>query len=277
VGRLDNKVALITGAARGQGRSHAVTLAAEGADIIAVDICQQIDTHPFTMGTEEDLNETVRLVEALDRRVISAKADVRDQVALRSVVDKAVAELGRLDIVLCNAGIGMFATALDATTAQWDDTVDVDLKGVFNTAQVGARHIIDGGRGGSIVMTSSAAGLHGTQNTIAYVAAKHGVVGLMRGLALEWGKYNIRVNSVHPTQCNTPMCMNDTVYQLFCPDIENPTQADFAPRSQAMHALPTPWVEPEDISKAILFLVSDDARFITGAALPVDAGCDLLN
>lgn len=275
--RLDDKVALITGAARGQGRSHAVTLAGEGADIIAVDICEQIESHPFSMGTEEDLAETVRQVEALGRKAISAKVDVRDEAGLRAAVDPAVAALGRLDIVLCNAGIGMFAPAMETTEKMWDEVVDVDLKGVWNTAKVGARHIIDGGRGGSVVMTGSQAGLHGTQNVLSYVAAKHGVVGLMRALAIEWGQYSIRVNSVHPTQCNTPMCMNDTVYKLFCPDIENPTQEDFAPRSQAMHTLPTPWVEPEDVSKAILFLVSDDARFITGVALSVDAGCDLIN
>lgn len=277
MGRLDDKVALITGAARGQGRSHALTLAAEGADIIAVDICAQIDTHPCSMGTEEDLAETVRQVGALGRKVIAAKADVRDERALRDAVDPAVAALGRLDIVLCNAGIGMFAPALEMTEKMWDDVVDVDLKGVWNTAKVGARHIIAGGRGGSIVMTGSQAGMHGGRNCLSYVASKHGVVGLMRGLAMEWGEHRIRVNSVHPTQVNTPMCMNDTIYQLFCPDIENPTQEDFAPRSQAMHVLPTPWVEPEDVSKAILFLVSDDARFITGVPLSVDAGCDLIN
>lgn len=277
MGRLDDKVALITGAARGQGRSHAVTLAAEGADIIAVDICEQIATHPFPMATEEDLAETVRQVRALGRKIISAKVDVRDEAALRTAVADGVAAFGRLDIVLANAGIGTFVPALETTETQWDDVVGVDLKGVWNTAKIGAQHIIAGGRGGSIVMTSSMAGLNGGRNVIPYVAAKHGVVGLMRGLAMEWGEHNIRVNSVHPTQCNTPMCMNDTVYQLFCPDIENATQEDFAPRSQAMHTLPTPWVEPEDVSKAILFLVSDDARFITGVPLPVDAGANLIN
>jgi (+)-trans-carveol dehydrogenase len=277
MGRLNDKVVLITGAARGQGRSHAVTLAAEGADIIAVDICEQIDTHPFSMGTEEDLAETVRQVEALGRKIVAAKADVRDEVALRAVVDPAVDAFGRLDIVLCNAGIGMFAPAIETTEKMWDDVVDVDLKGVWNAAKVGGRHIIDGGRGGSVVMTGSQAGMHGGRNCLSYVASKHGVVGLMRALAMEWGEYGIRVNSVHPTQVNTPMCMNDAIYKLFCPEIENPTQEDFAPRSQAMHVLPTPWVEPEDVSKAILFLVSDDARFITGVSLSVDAGCDLVN
>lgn len=277
MGRLDGKVALITGAARGQGRSHAVTLAAEGADIIAVDICEQIETHPFSMGTEEDLAETVRLVEATGRRIVASKGDVRDEAGLAEIVDAGVVTLGRLDIILCNAGIGMFNPAIETTEKQWDDVVDVDLKGVWNTAKVGAKHLIAAGRGGSIVMTGSQAAMHGGRNCLSYVASKHGVLGLMRALAMEWGEHNIRVNSVHPTQVDTPMCMNDAVYRLFCPEIENPTQEDFAPRSQAMHTLPVPWIEPEDVSKAILFLVSDDARYITGVPLSIDAGCDLLN
>lgn len=277
MGRLDGKVALITGAARGQGRSHAVTLAAEGADIIAVDICEQIPTHPFSMGTEADLAETVRQVETAGRRIVASKGDVRDEGGLAEIVDAGVAELGRLDIILCNAGIGMFNPAIETTEKQWDDVVDVNLKGAWNAAKVGAKHIIAAGRGGSIVITGSQAAMHGGRNCLSYVTSKHGVLGLMRALAMEWGEHNIRVNSVHPTQVDTPMCMNDTVYQLFCPDIENPTQEDFAPRSQAMHTLPVPWIEPADVSKAILFLVSDDARYITGVPLSIDAGCDLLN
>lgn len=277
MGKLDNKVALITGAARGQGRSHAIALAAEGADIIAVDICEQIATHPFPMSTQEDLAQTVKEVEALGRRIIPAKVDVRDEAALEAAVNAAVEELGRLDIAICNAGIGTFMPLLETTEQAWDEVVDVDLKGVWHTAKIGAKHMVAGGRGGSIIMTSSMAGLNGGRNLIPYVAAKHGVVGLMRGMAMELGEHSIRVNSVHPTQCNTPMCMNDTVYQLFCPDIPNATQEDFAPRSQAMHTLPTPWVEPEDVSKAIVFLVSDDGRFITGVPLPIDAGANLVN
>ncbi|NIE66894.1 mycofactocin-coupled SDR family oxidoreductase [Burkholderia sp. Ax-1719] len=277
MGKLEGKVALITGAAQGQGRSHAVIMAQEGADIIAVDICEHIDSHISKMGSEEDLAETVRLVEETGRRVVSAKVDVRDESALRIVVDSAVEQLGRLDIVVCNAGIGHFSAALDTTEKEWDDTVDVNLKGVWQTARVGARHLIAGNRGGSIIMTGSAAGLHGGRNAIAYVAAKHGLVGLMRGLAMEWGQFKIRVNAVHPTQCDTDMCMNNFVYGLFCPDKPNATKEDFAPVSQTMHTLPVPWVDPKDISRAMVFLASDDARFITGVNLPVDAGNDLLN
>lgn len=277
MGRLDGKVAFITGIAKGQGRSHAVTLASEGADIIGVDVCEQIPTHSAPCGTEQDLAETVRLVEALGRRIIVGKADVRDEAAIAAVVDSAVLDFGRLDIVVANAGIGMYGTPFAVTDEQWDATVDVDLKGVWHTARVGARHIISGGRGGSIVMTGSVGGLRAFRNVIAYTAAKHGVVGLMKALAIEWGAHSIRVNAVHPTQVNTDMIMNDEVIGLFCPDIENPTVDDFAPRSAAMHVLPTPWVEPEDVAKAVLFLVSDDARFITGVSLPVDAGSELIN
>lgn len=276
MGRLDDKVALITGAGRGQGRSHALTLAREGADIIAVDICRQIESHPFPMGTEEDLAATKRLVQALGRRIMTAKVDVRDEAELRAAVDQGVAELGRLDIILCNAGIGPLGPSLEMSEQDWDECVDVILKGSWQTAKVGIPHILAGGRGGSIVLTGSTAGIQGRPGLVPYVAAKHGLLGLMRSLAIEWGPHGIRANLVHPTQTNTPMCMNDLVYSLFCPDIENPTQEDFAPRSQAMHVLPTPWVEPEDISNAILFLVSDDARFITGVSLPVDAGADLI-
>jgi (+)-trans-carveol dehydrogenase len=277
MGRLDNKVALITGAARGQGRSHAIRLAEEGADIIAVDICEQIDTVYFPMSGEEDLAETVELVERLDRRIVAAKADVRDEHGLDEVVQQAVDQLGRLDIVLASAGIGAFGPALKTTEQEWDDVVDVDLKGVWHTAKIGAKHIIAGGDGGSIVMTSSIIGVHGAAHTVPYVAAKHGVIGLMRALAIEFGPHRIRVNSVLPTQVNTPMLMNPDTYKLFCPDIESPTREDFAPVSQAMHTLPVPWVEPIDISNAILFLVSDEARYVTGVPLAVDCGNDLIN
>lgn len=277
MGRFDGKVVLITGAAQGQGRSHCVKFASEGADVIAVDICRQMEVNLSKMGTEEDLAETARLVEELGRKIVPLKIDVRDERALREGVDDAVSQLGGLDVVVCNAGVGPFAPALEITESQWDETVDVDLKGVWHTAKIGGRHLIESARGGSIIMTGSAAALHGGTNCIPYVASKHGVIGLMRGLAMEWGQHKVRVNSVHPTQCNTDLCMNDRVYQLFCPDIPNATQEDFAPRSQAMHVLPTPWVEPEDISNAIAFLASDDARFITGVSLPVDAGNDLIN
>jgi (+)-trans-carveol dehydrogenase len=273
-GRVEGKVAFITGAARGQGRSHAIRLAQEGADIIAIDLCEDVQGIPYPGATEADLAETVKQVEALDRRIIATKADVRDVDALRAAVDDGVAQLGRLDIVSANAGIGSepHETA-DLSESTWRDMIDINLTGVWHTTKVSIPHLIAGGRGGAIVLTSSAAGLKAYQNIAHYVSAKHGVVGLMRTLALELAPHSIRVNSIHPTQVDTDMIMNEGTYKLFRPDLRSPTRDDFAPASQAMNALPIPWVEPVDISNALLFLASDEARYITGVTLPVDAGC----
>jgi (+)-trans-carveol dehydrogenase len=272
-GRVAGKVAFITGAARGQGRSHAVRLAQEGADIIAVDICQQLEGVPFPMATPEDLAETVKEVEALDRRIVATQADVRDYDALKAAVDDGVAQLGRLDIVVANAGIGNTGYPLHKMKQKlWQDMIDVNLTGVWLSTKAAVPHVIEGGRGGSVVLTSSVGGLKAYPNVGHYIAAKHGVVGLMRTLAMELAPHSIRVNSVHPTQVNTPMAMNGATFRMFRPDLENPTQDDFAPVSQLMHALPVPWVEPADISNAVLFLVSDEARYITGVTLPIDAG-----
>ncbi|MFC5749798.1 mycofactocin-coupled SDR family oxidoreductase [Actinomadura rugatobispora] len=272
-GRVQDKVAFITGAARGQGRSHAVHLAREGADIIAVDICRQVEGVLFPMPTPDDLAETVALVEKEGRRIVAAQADVRDHEALKAAVDEGVAQLGRLDIVVANAGIGATGDLMQSMKEEvWQDTIDINLTGVWHSAKAAIPHIIEGGRGGAIVLTSSVGGLRGSQHIGHYIAAKHGVVGLMRTLALELGQHSIRVNTVHPTQVNTPMLMNDWTYRAFRPDLENPTAEDFAPISQEKHVLPVPWVEPEDISRAVLYLVSEDGRYVTGATLPVDAG-----
>jgi SDR family mycofactocin-dependent oxidoreductase len=272
-GRVAGKVAFITGAARGQGRSHAIRLAQEGADIIAVDILEDVPGIPYAGATEADLAETVKQVEALDRRIVASQADVRDFPVLKAAVDDGVAQLGRLDIVSANAGIGTsphHAWEIDADT--WQTMIDINLTGVFNTAKAAIPHLIAGGNGGSIILTSSAAGLQAYENIAHYVSAKHGVVGLMRTLALELAPYFIRVNSIHPTQVDTPMIQNEATYKLFRPDLEHPTQEDFAPASQTLNALPIPWVEPVDISNAVLFLASDEGRYITGVTLPVDAG-----
>jgi SDR family mycofactocin-dependent oxidoreductase len=272
-GRVAGKVAFITGAARGQGRSHAIRLAQEGADIIAVDVCEDMPGMPYAGATEEDLAETVKEVEALDRRIVAAQADVRDYGALKAALDDGIAQLGRLDIVSANAGIGSSPyAAQDLAEQTWQDMLDVNLTGVWHTAKAAVPHLIEGGRGGSIVLTSSAAGLQAYANIAHYVSAKHGVVGLMRTLALELAPQFIRVNSIHPTQVDTTMIQNEATWRLFRPDLEHPTEADFAPASQAMNALPIPWVDPVDISNAVLFLASDEARYITGVALPVDAG-----
>jgi (+)-trans-carveol dehydrogenase len=275
--RFDGKVAFITGAARGQGRSHAVKLAQDGADIIAVDLCAQIESVHYPMSAPADLAETVRLVEALDRRIIAAEVDVRDSAALRSFLDSAVAELGRLDIVSANAGIATYGSVTEMGDAQWRDVIDTNLDGVWYTASAAIPHLIAGQRGGSIVITSSAAGLRAYENMVHYVTAKHGLVGMVRSLALELAPHMIRVNSIHPTTVNTYMFNNDLTYAVFGPDMnqEQRTVENLKDRFTTINALPIPWVEPEDISNALAFLASDDARYITGVALPVDAGSTL--
>jgi SDR family mycofactocin-dependent oxidoreductase len=273
-GRLEGKVAFITGAARGQGRSHAVRLAQEGADIIAVDLCAQMSSVGYPMATEEDLAETVRQVEALDRRIVASVADVRDSAALKGAVDEGVAQLGRLDIVLANAGIATFAPVEDLTDDMWDEMIAVNLTGVFKTVRSAVPHLKAGGRGGAIVLTSSTAGIKGLANLAHYVAAKHGVVGLVKTLANELGPDMIRVNSVHPTSVNTDMIHNEETYGLFRPDKPKSevTREEAGESFKTMNILPVEWVEPVDISNAILFLVSDEGRYVTGVQLPVDAG-----
>jgi (+)-trans-carveol dehydrogenase len=276
--RVEGKVAFVTGAARGQGRSHAVSLAREGADIIAVDIAAQIDTVPFAMARPEDLKETVRQVEALGRRIFAVQADVRDYEALKQAVDDGVTELGRLDIVVANAAIATFGPADKMSEDQWRDVIDVDLTGVWHTVKAAIPHVRAGGRGGSIVLVSSAIALGAGRNVVTYVAAKHGVVGLMKSFALELGAESIRVNSIHPGNCNTEMLHNEALYALYAPDLppNERTLEAIKPRMVASNALPTPWVEPEDISNAVLFLTSDEGRFITGVTLAIDAGHLLL-
>jgi len=273
-GRVEGKVAFITGAARGQGRSHAVRLAQEGADIIAIDICKPISrSSQIAPATPDDLAETADLVKAQNRRVVTAEVDVRDYDALKAVVDSGVEQLGRLDIIVANAGIGNGGATLDKTSeSDWTDMIDINLSGVWHTVKAGVPHLLSGGRGGSIVLTSSVGGLKAYPHTGHYIAAKHGVVGLMRTFAVELGAQNIRVNSVHPTNVNTPMFMNEGTMKLFRPDLTNPGPDDLAVAAQFMHVLPVGWVEPVDISNAVLFLASDEARYVTGLTLTVDAG-----
>jgi len=272
-GRVEGKVAFISGAARGQGRAHAVRLAQEGADIIAVDICKQIDSVAIPLSTPEDLAETADLVKGHNRRIYTAEVDVRDYAALKAAVDAGVEQLGRLDIIVANAGIGNGGNTLDKTSeVDWTDMIDVNLGGVWKTVKAGVPHILSGGQGGSIILTSSVGGLKAYPHTGHYVAAKHGVVGLMRTFAVELGQHMIRVNSVHPTNVNTPLFMNEPTMKLFRPDLENPGPEDLKVIAQMMHTLPVGWVEPEDVSNAVLFLASDEARYITGVTLPIDAG-----
>jgi (+)-trans-carveol dehydrogenase len=275
-GRVEGKVALITGAARGQGRSHAVRLAEEGADIIAIDICKQIDSVEFPMSTPEDLTETANLVKGHNRRIYTAEIDVRDYDALKAAVDTGVQQLGRLDIIVANAGIGAGGQTLDQIAEpDWIEMLDINLGGIWKTVKAGVPHIQAGNRGGSIILTSSALGLKAFPNMGHYVAAKHGIVGLMRSFAVELGPQNIRVNSLHPTNVNTPMFMNDAVMKTFRPDLEKPGIDDVLVVAQLMHTLPIGWIEPDDASNAALFLASDEARYITGVTLPVDGGACL--
>src|SRR5579859_5994863 len=271
-GRVEGKVAFITGAAHGQGRSHAVRLAQEGADIIAVDLCAQVASVPYPMATPQDLDQTVKEVEALDRRIVATQADVRDYDALKQALDDGVAQLGRLDIVSANAGIVSYGRAEELAEQTWQDVIDVDLTGSWHAAKAAIPHLRAGGRGGSIILTSSDLGLRAAPNTVHYTAAKHGVVGLMRTLALELAPDFIRVNSIHPTTVDTPMVMNEATYRLFRPDLDHPMVDDMTGPATALNVLPIPWVEPVDISNALVFLASDEARYITGVALPVDAG-----
>lgn len=275
-GRVEGKVAFITGAARGQGRSHAVRLAEEGAHIIAVDLCQQIPTVPYPMATSEDLKETVRLVEDQGRKIVAIEADVRDYAALETALDHGVDQLGRLDIVSANAGISSVPTRLESTPEDsWDDVNDVNLKGAWHTCKASIPHLKAGGRGGSIILTSSVNGMCAQPNIGNYVVAKHGIVGLMRTLALELAEFWIRVNSVHPTTVSTAMVHNDVTYKLFRPDLENPTIDDVVEAFYQFQALPIQWVEAIDVSNALLFLASDEARYITGITLPVDGGATI--
>ena len=273
IGRVAGKVAFISGAARGQGRSHAVRLAQEGADIIAIDICAPIDNVVYPPSTPADLAETADLVKGHNRSIVTAEVDVRDYEALKTAVDSGVEELGRLDIIVANAGIGNGGNKLHKIPENiWKDMIDVNLSGVWKTVKAGVPHMIAGERGGSIVLTGSVGARKALAHTGHYVAAKHGVIGLMRAFAVELGQHRIWVNSVHPSQVNTPMTMNDVTFRLFRPDLENPGPEDFAPFSQMTHTLPVPWVEPIDISNAVLFLASDESRYVTGVSLPVDAG-----
>ena len=271
MGRVQGRVALITGAARGQGRSHAVRLAAEGANIVALDIADQISTVSYPMSRREDLDETVRLVEEAGGKCLSVVADVRDIHALDGAVRDTFAQYGRLDIVLANAGILHISGAgesLGESANRWTDALGVMLTGVYNTIRVVQQPMIDQGSGGSIVITSSTAGLSGmhdgTGGIAAYCAAKHGVVGLMRGYAKLLGPHNIRVNTVHPMGVATPMVINEE-FQRYHAD--HADVLEISPR-----LLPITLLEPKDVSDAILWLVSDEARAVTGVTLPVDCG-----
>jgi len=278
-GLLEGKVAVVTGAARGQGRSHAVRLAEEGADIIAMDICAQIDTVPYPMSTPEDLAETVKLVEKFGRRIIATETDVRDGKAVTSAVDEGVKEFGRVDIVVANAGITSYVAAEKMDEDSWANTIGTNLTGVWHACRAAMPHMIEAKRGGSLVLICSSAAHIGFANLSHYSAAKGGVVGLMRSLASELGPHMIRVNTIHPTTVATPMAQNDATYELFIGGTLGAsangvtiTQDVIEDAFKTMNSLPIPWIEPIDISNAVVFLTSDMGRYVTGTQLTVDAG-----
>ena len=271
-GRLQGKVALVTGAARGQGRSHAVRLAQEGADIIAVDVCAQIESVPYPMATGADLAETARLVEELDRRVVTQVADVRDRGPLSAAVAAGVADLGHLDVVVANAGI--VPLGRDVPPVAFLDAVSVDLVGVINTVEAAFPHL---GSGASVICIGSMAailpgGAGDAAGTAGYTHAKRGVARFTHDLALVLAKHNIRVNAVHPGNIDTDMLQNEAMYRTFRPDLENPTREDAQPAFGSMHKLPVNTLDPADISEAVLYLASDASRYVTGLQLKVDAG-----
>jgi SDR family mycofactocin-dependent oxidoreductase len=276
MGRVQGKVAFITGAARGQGRSHAVRLAEEGADIIAVDLCQDIESIGYPMATPEDLKETERLVEATGRRIVAERADVREPAQLKNALERGIAELGRVDIVVAQAGIaGMKG---DPPLQAWSDVIGTNLIGVINAIQTALPHL---GEGASIVATGSTAALMIVRpmdqagkdpGGAAYVVAKQTLSRYVHELAANVAPLKIRANVVHPTNTNTAMLQSEPMYRSFRPDLEHPTREDAEPVFGVQQAMPVPYVEPVDISNAVLFLASDEARYVTGMQLRVDAG-----
>lgn len=258
---LDDKVVVVTGAAKGTGRAHCERFAEEGADVIALDVAD----------VAEDLETTAAHVRGSGRRCVTAVVDVRDSVALGGAVDDAVAELGRLDVVVANAGVHTpGAPTWELSEETWTQTMDTNLTGVWHTVKAGVAHM--GASGGSVVIISSTSGLRGTANTAHYTSSKHALVGLARSLANELGPRRIRVNTVHPGAVGTATVLNESTYRRLCPDLPNPTAADAAEVLKARNLLPIGWVEPVDVANAVIFLASDEARYITGTQLVVDAG-----
>lgn len=276
MGRVDGKVALITGAARGQGRAHALRLAQEGADILALDICEQVPGAPYEGATEADLAETVAGVEQLDRRIIAHKGDVRVQADVDALVAAGLAELGRIDVLVSNAGVTLTSPGWLITEEEWHTQIDINLTGCWRVAKSVIPHMIEAGRGGSIIFTSSVIAARGMGNLAHYSASKSGLEGLSRELAVDVGRYGIRVNTIQPGSTHTKMLDNQAAWELFTPGHEG---APLQERRELMlqvnaglNMLGVPWLEPEDLANAVLYLASDESRMVTGIALPVDAG-----
>ena len=270
--RFEGKVVFVSGVARGQGRNHAIRFAQEGAHIIGFDLCHDLEHAPYPLATEEDLAETVRLVEAAGGAMHAEIADVRDWDAVKRVSKAGLERFGRIDVVLANAGTYAPMPVQFVGVDSWNETIDINLNGVFLTVKAGIRTMVERNEGGAVVITSSTAGLKGFYGAPAYNAAKHGVVGLMRSLALELAPNQIRVNSVHPTSVGTPMILNEVFPKLVRMDLPDPGVDDAAEFLRTMQPMDVPWIDPDDVSNAVLFLSSDEARYITGTTLAVDAG-----
>jgi SDR family mycofactocin-dependent oxidoreductase len=272
MGQLDGQVAFITGLARGQGRSHALTLAREGADIIGLDLCGEIGSTTYPGSTPDDLDETERLIKEIGRRAVLSRADVRDYAQVEEAFQRGLQQLGRVDIVIPNAGICAGGKTWEIAVEAWRETLDINLTGAWHAVKAAVPTLISQGTGGSVVFIGSTEALKGAENMSSYAASKHGITGLMTCLARELGQYNIRVNSVNPTCVDTNMIQNPYVWGLFQPDNPHPTRESVEGAFAGTHILPVPWMEPIDVSRSILYLVGESGRYITASTLTIDAG-----
>ena len=271
MGVVEGRIALVTGAARGQGRAHAIALANEGADLIVTDLCADIGTVPYPLGTAAELAETVAMVEATGQRCLSMPADIRDTAGIGLVVEAGIEAFGRIDICVANAGVTGYGKFHELDDDTWNDMIDVDLTGTFKTIRAVLPHMLER-RYGRIIATSSMAGRMGNANLAHYVAAKWGVIGMVKSLAMEVANKGITVNAIAPAAVDTAMLHNEAMYKLFCPDMDAPTREDVTPRYQAMNRLGVAWMAPEEVSRAVLFVAADAASSMTGQVIEVSLG-----
>lgn len=271
--RFHDKTVVISGAGRGQGRAHALGFAAEGANVVAFDICDDVSSSPISLSSSEDLKETAALVRSAGGTIDIHRADVRDADAVAAVFSSAVRTYGKVDIVLANAGvIPKFSNTWEFDELDYEEVVDIDLLGVWRVLKAGVLTMLEGEVKGAIIVTGSGASIKGIASLSPYVAAKHGLVGMVRTAARELGRYGIRVNMVAPGNVNTDMIMNSAVYQVYFPDRDAPTQEEFCEMASSQNPMGQPYVEPDDVTRTVMYLASEDARFVTGSLLPVDGG-----